>query len=108
MDQTTGRIVATRSLLYSIVGGSERKTFTICIGEPYLLAEGIVDFAFAPGTAGCSVSFIGLPEKPETVYGADGIQALELAVGAMDAYLRRLSRRYEFFFPDTGEPYIGD
>lgn len=108
MDQAKGRIVATRSLLYSAVGGSARKTFTICIGEPYLLTEGSVDFDFAPGTAGCSISFIGLPEKPEIVYGADGIQALELAVGAMDAYLRRLRRRYEFFFPDAGEPYFED
>lgn len=108
MDQAPGRIVATRSLLYSVAGGSARQAFTVCIGEPYLLTEGSVDFAFGPGTAGCSISFIGLPEKPEIVYGADGIQALELAVGALDAYLRRLRRRYEFFFPDGGEPYFED
>lgn len=106
MDQATGRIVATRSLLYSVAGDARRRAFTICIGEPYLLTEGSVDFAFAPGTAGCSVSFIGLPEKPQTVYGADSIQALELAVGEMDAYLRRLRHRYEFFFADAGEPYF--
>jgi hypothetical protein len=108
MDLTAGRTIATRSLLYSAAGSTVRHAFTICIGEPFLLTDGSVDFAFSPGTAGCVVSFIGLPEKPEVVYGADGVQALELAVSEIDAYLRRLRRRYEFYFPDADESYFED
>lgn len=108
MDQQPRRSIASRSLLYSVAGMSAKKAFTVCIGEPYLLTDGSVDFGFAPGTAGCSISFIGLPEKPEIVYGADGIQALELAIAAMESYLRRLRRKYEFFFPEDGELYFQD
>ncbi|WP_154584901.1 hypothetical protein [Burkholderia pseudomallei] len=80
---------------------------TICIGEPFLLTEGSVDFRFTEGTAGCVISFDGLPEKEMTVYGADAVQALELAVQDMEHYLLRLSKKYDFYF-DDGEPYFED
>ncbi|CAJ9896833.1 Uncharacterised protein [Burkholderia pseudomallei] len=42
-----------------------------------------------------------------TVYGADAVQALELAVQDMEHYLLRLSKKYDFYF-DDGEPYFED
>jgi len=69
MDQVKGRIVATRSLLYSVAGGSARQAFTISIGEPYLLTEGSVDFAFAPGTAGCASALSASRKGPRLCTG---------------------------------------
>ncbi|ULU26807.1 hypothetical protein [Dyella terrae] len=108
MDQVKGRTIATRNLLYGVEGNHAKKAFTVCIGEPYLITEESPDFEFAPGATACCISFIGLPERPHVVHGADGIQALELAVSSMESYLRRLSRKYEFYFPDSGESYFDD
>ncbi len=106
MNQATDRVIATRNLLYAIAGSHTKRAFTVCMGAPYLITEDLADFSFAPGAYACSISFIGLPEKAETVYGADGIQALELAIGSMEGYLRGLRRNYEFFLPDPGESYF--
>jgi hypothetical protein len=98
------RSIAARSLLYSVRGDDERKPFTLCITEPFLLT-GDVGFKYAPGAAGCTVFFDGLPEFELTVHGVDRIQALELAVD-VDPILRGLNRRkYDFFWED-GEPYF--
>lgn len=96
--------IATRQLLYSRVGESEKRKLTIGITAPYLLTRGSVSFNFDEGTAGCAIVFDGIPEDEITVYGADGIQALALAVD-IDPYLRGLSRKYDFYF-ETGEPYF--
>jgi hypothetical protein len=53
---------------------------------------------------GCVIHFDGLPEKEMTVYGADGIQALALAVD-IDPYLRGFGQKYNFFWK-SGEPYF--
>jgi hypothetical protein len=108
IGQVKGRTIATRNLLYAVEGSHTKSAFAVCIGEPYLITEESPDFEFAPGATACSISFIGLPERPHIVHGADGIQALELAVSSMEWYLRRLSRKYEFYFPDSEEPYFDD
>lgn len=105
MKAPSKRTIATRRLFYTSKEDSARKSFTVCINEPYLLTKGSVDFDFSEGTAGCVLSFIGLPETEMTVYGADSVQALELAVASMEAYLLRLSKKYEFYFED-GAPYF--
>jgi hypothetical protein len=66
---------------------------------------GEVSFAVAPGTARCTVSIEGLPtEISDQVYGADSLQALHLA-SDVEALLRRLTAKYDLFFP-TGEAYF--
>lgn len=98
------RTIATRQMLYSVRGSSERKAFTLCITEPFLLT-GDVGFKYGEGAAGCTIVFDGLPEFEVTVHGVDRIQALELAVD-VDPVLRGLNRRkYDFFWED-GEPYF--
>ena len=107
MTEPEHRIVATRRLTYAFKDDPTRWVFTVCIGEPYLVTEDMEDFAYAPNSGACVVSFDGLPEKEEKVHGADTIQAIELAVGAMESYLHRLRKKYDFFF-DDGEPYFED
>lgn len=104
MKEVQKRTIASRRLLYSRIGKSERRNLTIRIVGPYLLVQGTVDFDFDEGAAGCDIEFDGLSEKEISVYGADAIQALALAVD-IDPYLRGLSRKYNFFF-ETGAPYF--
>jgi hypothetical protein len=97
--------IAERRLLFSLKDGHERKELIIRIGAPYLVEEGTVNFPVGEGTAGCSVDFDGLPaENLEDVYGADLLQALQLAAD-VEPTLERLSKKYDFYFP-TGEPYF--
>ena len=106
METTRKQTIATRRLLYSPIGESEKRKLTVRIVAPYLLTPESVSFAFDEGAAGCDIEFDGLPQKEITVYGADTLQALALAVD-IDPYLRGFSRKYNFFF-ETGESYFDD
>ena len=97
--------IAKRELAYSIRGGGERRNLVIRIFEPFEVREGTVSFKVDAGTAGCRWEIDGLPEKPtDTVYGADSLQALQLASN-IDGVLRSLGKKYEFYFL-SGEPYF--
>lgn len=100
-------VIATRELHYALVGDPNTRRMKVCIGMPYVLTDEPVGFNFDPGVAGCDIGFDGLDEKGDTVYGADTLQALALAVPAMDSYLMRLRKKYDFYFPH-GEPYFED
>ena len=104
MEEVQRRTIASRRLLYSPIGESEKRTLIIRIVGPYLLVQGSVSFAFDEGASGCDIEFDGLPLQVISVYGADAIQALALAVDIVP-YLRGLSRNYNLFF-ETGEPYF--
>ena len=107
MHSPSTRIIATRRLAYTYKDDPTKRAFSVCIHEPFLVEQGMVDFLFDDGVAGCVVSFDGLPEKEMTVHGSDAVQALGMAVDSMEHYLRRLSKKYDFFF-DDGEPYFED
>ncbi len=103
--------IAKRELLYSIKGSNERNNLIVRISEPYLVEKGTVNFKFSEGTAGCTVEFVGLNEyyiyegeNAHEIYGADSIQALELAVD-IEPPLKRLSKKYDIYFP-CGELYF--
>jgi hypothetical protein len=97
--------IAERKLLYSFPKNSERKSFVIRIFAPFEIQEGTVDFNFDQGTAGCTYEIDGLPEKIlDTTYGADSIQALQLAVN-VEGILKQLSKKYDLYFP-SGERYF--
>lgn len=100
--------IAERELVYSLKGSDERKSLVIRIGKPYLVSKGMVTFDFKPGTAGCSVEFDGLQNEGylSEVYGADLLQALQLA-SDVEPTLKRLSKKYDFYFPD-GEAYFDE
>jgi len=106
MNEPANRTIATRRLSYAYKDDPTQRVFTVCISEPYLVTEESVGYAVPEGTAGCIVSFDGLPEREESVVGADTFQALELAIGMAEGYLRRLSKKYDFYF--EGDPYFED
>jgi hypothetical protein len=100
--------VAERTLQYRASTDGELRTLIVRVLQPFLLKEGQVNFPFQPGTAGCIVRVEGLSEALEEVtYGADTLQALELAVSGVEPMLKRVGKRHELFFP-TGEPYFED
>ncbi len=97
--------IAERELLYSLKGDDSQKKLVVRISEPYLVDESMVNFKFDPGTAGCKIEFVGLPEEfIEEVHGADSIQALSFATD-IDPYLRRLEKNYDFYWQDSS-PYF--
>jgi len=99
------KYIGERELFYSLKdNSSERKQLTIRVSEPYLLKEGMVNFAFSHGTACCTISFDGLDEPSVDIYGMDTLQALEMAVDT-DPYLKGMSKKYDFYWLD-GEPYF--
>lgn len=77
------------------------------VGAPFIVQEGTVDFPVDGEISGCCVEIVGLPtEVREIIYGADQIQALQLAAN-IDPLLRRFESKFDFFFC-TGEPYFED
>ena len=97
--------IAERRLSWSHKGDSSRSDFVVRIGAPFLVAPGSVDFQVSEGTGGCRVEFVGFPvDVGDTVYGADTVQALQLAID-FDSILKRFSDRYDIYFP-TGDPYF--
>jgi hypothetical protein len=66
-----------------------------------------VAFQVASGTAVCTVEFDGITDETlGDTYGADSLQALQLAAD-IEPVLKRLSHRYDCYFP-TGEGYFDD
>jgi len=105
MDQDMTTFIAERRLLFSPKGGDERSELIIRIGAPFVVEEGSVDFPVSDSTSGCRVEFDGLAAgNLRTVYGADLLQALQLAAD-VEPTLERLRKKYDFYFP-TGEPYF--
>ena len=83
------------------------KPLTIRVFAPFAVEAGAVNFDVGNGAAGCKYELDGLPEKiADTSYGADTLQALQLATN-VDGILRALAKKYEFYFP-TGEEYFED
>ncbi len=97
--------VAERRLFFSPKGVDERSELIVQIHQPYLVTQEMVSFRVAENTGGCRVVIVGFPENFEEVtYGADTLQALQLAAD-VEPLLKRLSKNYDLFFP-TGEPYF--
>ena len=73
--------IAERHLIFSEKGKSERKPLVIRIFAPRPVDPASVSFQVAPGTAVCMVEFDGIPDETlGDTYGADSLQALQLAV----------------------------
>jgi hypothetical protein len=96
--------VAERKLLYSVKGSDVRKEFTIRIGVPYQVREDMVDFPIANGIFGCHVEIEGLNETYSEVYGADVVQAINIATD-LEPFLKRLQTKYDLFWA-SGDPYF--
>ena len=98
----SSQVIAERKFWYSKKGDSLRQELTIQIEAPRPACKaGAVEFDL--GTAVCTVRFIGLDNRVLDVYGADSLQAVQLAAN-IDPSLRKLAEKYDLFFYD-GEPY---
>jgi hypothetical protein len=99
--------IAERRLLYALKGSDIRQEFVVRLGTPYLVQEGMVNFSVGEeGCWGCHVEIEGLDEKYSEVYGADSLQAINLASN-VEPFLKRLQKKYDLFFP-SGESYFDD
>ena len=98
-------VIATRELYYAPIGEATTRRMKICISQPYLLTDEAVGSEYDSGVAGCDIGFDGLNEKGDTIYGADTLQALVLALDSMESYLFRLRKKYDFYFPN-GDLYF--
>lgn len=99
--------IAERHLLFSAKGKSDRKSLVIRVFAPRIVDPASVSFEVAEGTAVCRVEFDGIPDETlGDTYGADSLQALQLAAD-IEPVLKRLSERYDFYFP-TGEGYFDE
>ena len=97
--------IAERCLFFSAKGESERKRLVIRVFAPRLVDPASAPFEVADRTAVCTVKFDGITDETQgDTYGADSLQALQLAID-IDPILKRLSERYDFYFP-TGETYF--
>ena len=78
---------------------------SIKIGRPYIVPKGSVSFQVDANTAACEIEISGLCDPiREVTYGADLVQALQLA-SDIDPILKRFTKSYDFYFKD-GEPYF--
>ena len=99
--------IAERHLVFSEKGNSERRRLAVRIFAPKPVDPTSVSFQVSLGTAVCTVELDGIPgETPRDTYGADSLQALQLAAD-IEPVLKRLSHRYDFYFP-TGEGYFDE
>jgi hypothetical protein len=99
--------IAERHLTFSEKGKSERKPLVIRVYAPRPVDPASVSFSIADGTAVCAAEFDGISDETlGDTYGADSLQALQLATD-VEPVLKRLSRKYDFYFP-TGEGYFDE
>jgi hypothetical protein len=108
-----GAQIAELKLQFSDEGSTDRKPLRIRIFAPQPVDPASVSFPVDADVAGCVVEFDGLPDAARDRlgadsinYGADSIQALQLAVD-VDRILKRLSEHYDFYFP-IGEGYFDE
>jgi len=98
------KYIAERRLFYSAKGSNERKELIIRLGTPYQVQEGTVSFPVGGGVVGCHIELDGLDEKCPEVYGADSLQAINIASN-LEPFLKRLQKKYDLYWL-SGEPYF--
>lgn len=100
--------IAERKLLYSLNGNEIRNEFTVGISAPYVVRQDMVNFTVGEGGCyGCQIGVIGLNEKHRDVYGADSLQAINIASNAIEPFLKGLNKKYDLFYL-SGETYFDD
>lgn len=100
------KYIAERRLLYSDKGSSKRKELVIRLGIPYQVKEGMVNFSIGDGVAGCHIELDGIDEEYPETYGADTLQAINIASN-LEPFLKRLQKKYDLFWL-SGEPYFDE
>ncbi len=100
------KFIAERKLIYALKGSDIKNEFLIGICNPFKKKFNTEDVINAADFYGCLVEFSGLDEQGEIVYGADSLQAINIA-SDVEVLLMRLSKKYDFFW-SSGEPYFDE
>jgi len=101
------KFIAERRLLYAFKGSNLRREFVICMSAPYSVQQSTVNFTIGKdGIWACQIQIKGMDEAHHEIYGADALQAIELASSSVEPFLRRLYKKYDLFYP-SGDPYFG-
>ena len=99
--------IAHRRLFVSEKGRNTRHELSIHISHPRFLSPTELPFTSDVDVAACNLEIVGFKEPyTQTIYGADLIQALQLAVD-IDPILESYTEYYDLYFED-GEPYFED
>jgi len=96
--------IAERNLSCCVKGSDARIELTIRIGKPFPVTDGMVNFKVEGSFFGCSIDVIGIEEKHPDVFGADSMQAVNIASN-IEPFLRRLKNKYDLYWL-SGEPYF--
>ena len=94
-------IAERRLLVKDLETGSNFET-KVLITEPATPDPSSVKFELEEGVMACGVRITAIDAEP-VYFGADGIQALELATN-LNGFFSRFKSRYNFCYLD-GEPY---
>lgn len=95
--------IAERTLLCSEKGNNLKKKIIIRLSAPYSVKENDVSFSVGEdGCSACQIQIDGLNEFCPNVYGADSLQAISLAINAIESFLKRLEKKYDFYYLDGG------
>lgn len=100
------RYIAERRLWFSEKKGGVRKKLLVGVGAPMVVTQDEVKYPVDGVMSKCHVEFEGMNEHSFDVFGADSLQAINLASN-IEAVIERLSDKYDFYW-DTGEPYFDD
>ena len=94
------RVIAERKLNYSLKNEDRVRGLTILVFEPVLMEN-----EQRQTMAACSVLYDGIDFDYPEIYGMDRLQALDLALRAIDSNMELLKEKYNFYFLD-GDPYF--
>ena len=100
------RYIAERHLWFSEKKGGVRKKLLVGIAAPVAVAQHEVKYPIDGVMSKCHVEFEGSNEHSFDVFGADSLQAVNLASN-IEGVIERLSDRYDFYWA-TGEPYFDE
>jgi hypothetical protein len=98
------RYIAERHLWFSAKKNGVRKRMLVGLSAPAVVAQDEVKYPVDGVMSKCHVELEGLNEYSFDVFGADSLQAINLASN-IEAVIERLSNEYDFFWA-TGEPYF--
>lgn len=100
------KYIAVRRLKYSEKGSDQKNNFSIHVSEPFIVSQSMVDFYIEGEVYACKVKIENLDESYPLVFGADGIQSLNLASN-LEPFIERLQKKYNIYW-HSGEPYFED
>lgn len=98
------KYIAERKLRYAEKDSNQKKNFTIRISMPFVVRQSMVNFPLDGEMFACQIEVENLNESYPFVYGADGIQAINLASN-LEPFIKRLQEKYDIFW-ESGDPYF--